>query len=115
MGVEHVDNLCEVCYKMKSDIKFENVMVFENDYDGRTYYSIGISSRDYVNGQVTDDWVTAYINVSFPRDNVPRNKDKIDITKAFFSAYKGKDGKGRFKLVVQEWNEHADEDEYPWG
>ena len=114
MGVEHVDRIREVCYKMKSDIKFENVTVYENDYEGKKYYSIAISSKKYENGQVTDDWVSAYLNVTFNRNNVPINKQRIDITKAFFSAYEGKDGKGKFKLIVQEWNPH-EESAYPWG
>ncbi len=117
MRVEHVDKISEVCYKMEQEVKFKNAMVFENEYDGKTYYSIGISNKKYENGQVTDEWVRAYMNVSFPRNNVPINKQRIDITRAFFSAYEGrKDGKGKFRLVVQEWNPHEDnESEYPWG
>lgn len=101
-----------VCYRMEQDIKFKNAMVFAHEYDGRTSFSIGVSSRDFVDGHKTDEWVNGYITAQFPRDNAPSNKEKIDITKAFFGAYKTRDGKSGVKLVVQEWRPHYDEDSF---
>ena len=97
---------------MSMNLTGENIMVFAHEYNGRTSYSLGVSSKKYVNGQKTDEYIKAYMYVQFPRDNAPRDKDKIDITKAFFAAYEGRDGKTGFKLVVQEWKYHESHGNY---
>lgn len=115
LGAEHSDIRKEVCYRMRrtdQDIKFKNIMVFAHDYEGRTSYSLGVSNKKYVNGQETDEWVNGYITAQFPRDNAPGNKEKVDITNAFFAAYETRDGKSGVKLVVREWNPHYEEDSF---
>lgn len=112
LGAEHSDNGREVCYRMEQDIKFKNVMVFAHEYEGRTAYSLGVSSRKFADGHKTDEWVNGYITAQFPRDSAPSNKEKIDISKSFFAAYETRDGKSGIKLVVQEWNTHFDEDSF---
>ena len=111
LGAEHNDNEREVCYRMEQEVKFKNAMVFAHEHEGRTAYSLGVSSKKYVNGQKTDEWVNGYITAQFPRDNAPGNKEKIDITNAFFAAYETRDGKSGVKLVVREWNPHYDEED----
>ena len=96
-------------------MQFEDVMVFTKDYNGRTLFSVGVSGKKFVNGEQTGEYVTAYLNVQFPRDRQPISKQKIDITKSWLTAYPDKNGKGQFKLIVQEWNPHADEDGYSFG
>lgn len=93
----------------------EDVMVFQHEYNGRKYYSIGISSKKYVDGHTTDERVTAYLNVQFPKQNAPIDKQKINITKSFFAAYEGNDGKPGLKLVVQEWEPCEENNSYLWG
>ena len=103
LGVEHGDKKERCVTKMSMNVNGQKVMVFTKDYNGKTLYSVGISGRKYENGQKTNEWVSAYVNAQFPRDNVPLNKQKIDITKGFLTAFEGKDGKPGIKMVVQEW------------
>lgn len=79
-------------------------------FDGENYttYSRGISSRKYVNGEKTDEWVTEFERVQFPKGTDLPNKCEIDVTKAFeaVTEYKGKKYR---KLVVQEFESVGDE------
>ena len=76
--------------------------IYRHDNDGRVSYSRGISSRKFVDGEKTDDWVTDYETVQLPKGTDLPNKCRIDVTKAFeaVSEYKGKKYR---KLVVQEF------------
>lgn len=101
---------------MGMNVTGEDIMVFAKEYNGRTSYSLGVSSRKYENGRKTDEWIKAYMYVQFPRDDAPRDREKIDIKKAFFSAYENRDGGTGFKLIVQEWCPHGKNDYgYDWG
>lgn len=82
--------------------------VYRFDGDGYTTYSRGISSRKYVDGKKTDDWVTDWERVQFPKGADIPNKCEVEITKAFeaVSEYKGKNYR---KLVVQEYEIVGDE------
>lgn len=96
---------------MNQELKFGDVMVFRHDYNGRATFSIGVSSKKFVDGHTTDERVTAFINVQFPRDNAPHDKERIDITRSFLGAYEGKDKVG-IKLIVMEWTPHIAEDSF---
>lgn len=76
--------------------------IFRYDGDGYTSYSRGISSKKYVDGEKTDEWVTIYENVVFPKGTDLPNKCTIDVTEGFeaVSEYKGEK---RRKLVVREF------------
>lgn len=76
--------------------------IFRYDGDGYTNYSRGISSRKFVNGEKTDEWVTEYEKVQFPKGTDLPNKTDIEVTKAFEAVTEYKDKKYR-KLVVQEF------------
>lgn len=91
----------------------ENIMVFAHEYNGRTSYSISVSGKKYVDGHQTDEYIKHYISAQFPRNNVPGDRAKVDITKAFLAPYEMRDGGTNIKLVVQEWNPH--EETYDWG
>lgn len=88
------------------NVSGKNVMVFAKDYGQRTGYSVGVSSRKYENGRKTDEHINAYIFADFAnRDKVPpKDKEKIDIKKAFLAAYETRDGKTGIKLIVTEWD-----------
>lgn len=57
-------------------------MVFKNEYNGKTFYSIGVSKKNqdgkYENG---------YINVRFKKDVELDNQTKIKIKKAWIDFY----------------------------
>lgn len=89
-------------------ITASGVKVFAHEFDGRTSYSLGVSSPKYVNGQKTNEYVNAYIYAQFPRDNAPRDKDRIDILSAFPAAYEGRDGKVNVKYIVTQWKWHEE-------
>lgn len=103
---------------MKTDTKIERIVintervkVFAQDYNGKTSYSLGVSSKRYVDGQRTDDWVNGYLPIQFTQ-GAPSNGQTISIDKSFLSAYEGKDGKAGIKLVVQEWSGVESEDSF---
>lgn len=79
------------------NITSNNTMIFARDFEGKTHYRAGLSSKKqdgtYENG---------YIDVRLPKDVSLVDKSKIDITKGFLSFYKNKDGKDVFYIVVQE-------------
>lgn len=93
----------------KNNVQFEDVMIFTKDFNGKTLFSIGVSGKKFVDGQKTNEYVTAYVNVQFPRDNQPISRQTIDITKSWLTAYGDRNGKGQLKLVVQEWRPHTED------
>ena len=96
---------------MMNNVEFNNVMVFKHVFNERESFSVGIRSKQYVNGHLTDDTITAYINLQFPRDDKPNDREKIDIKKSFLASYPDKNGNPQLKIVVQEW-ESCDDDSF---
>ena len=94
---------------MKSNVQFEDVMIFKKDFGNRSAYSLGVSGKKYVNGQTTDEKITAYLNVQFARGNAPEHKDRIDIIKSFLAPYPDKNGDVQIKLVVLEWQPYMED------
>ena len=96
----------------KPDMKFiaNNVMVFAHEHNGRTSYSVCVSTAEQVNGQKTGEYARAYLYLQFPRGNAPKNGDKIDITDSFYKAYKTRDGGSGFVVMVKRngWKLHGE-------
>lgn len=97
---------------MKNNSQFEDAMIFKNEFNGRSAYSLGVSGKKYVGGQETGEYVNGYLNVQFSRCNEPEHRQKIDITRSFLTAYEGNDGKAKVKLVVLEWQPHTEDVPY---
>lgn len=41
--------------------------IFRKDFDGRPAYSRAVSSREFKDGQQTDNWIRTYESVKLPR------------------------------------------------
>ncbi len=54
--------------------------VFRNDYNGYSYYKIGVSKKSQ-----TGEWINGYIRCQFKKDVVIENKTKIYIKSGFLS------------------------------
>lgn len=93
-----------------NNAQFKDAMVFRNEFNGHPVYSISISGKKYQDGHETGSYVNTYLNVQFKGDYAPEHKEHIDITNSFLTAFEGKDGNGKMKLVVMEWHPHSDED-----
>lgn len=76
--------------------------IFRHDGENYTSYSRGISSRKFVDGKKTDEWVTDYERVQFPKGTDLADKTDIEVTKAFEAVTEYKDKRYR-KLVIQEF------------
>jgi len=76
--------------------------IFRRDFNGRPAYSRRISAQEYNNG-VKGDWMNAYENVQFPQNTDLPDKTDIEVTKAFETLYRNRNGEIVRKLVVQEY------------
>lgn len=56
--------------------------VFRNDYNGYSYYKIGVSKKSQ-----TGEWINGYIRCQFKKGVALENKAKIYIRKAWLSFY----------------------------
>lgn len=56
--------------------------VFRNDYNGYSYYKIGVSKKSQ-----TGEWINGYIRCQFKKDVSLENKTKIYIRKSWLSFY----------------------------
>jgi len=56
--------------------------VFRNDYNGYSYYKIGVSKKSQ-----TGEWINGYIRCQFKKGVTLENKTKIYIRKAWLSFY----------------------------
>lgn len=70
------------------------VMIFKGDYG----YSTTISNK-----KQDGTYDKMYLQLQLPKDVELENKTKINITKAFLSFYKSKEGLAKPKIVVQEY------------
>lgn len=79
------------------NITSTNTMIFAKEYNGKTYYRAGLSSK-----KQDGSYESAYIDVKLPKGVALNDKSKIDITKGFLSFYKNKENKDVFYIVIQE-------------
>lgn len=77
--------------------------LFRKDFDGRAAYSRSISSKEFVDGQRTDNWINAYESVQMPKGTDLPDKTTIVVTKGFETVYKKRNGEIARRLVVQEY------------
>lgn len=54
--------------------------VFRNDYNGYSYYKIGVSKKS-----PTGEWINGYYRVKFKKDVTLENKARIYLRKAWWS------------------------------
>lgn len=80
------------------------IMIFKNEYGFST--SISRKNQD-------GEYEKMYLSVQLPKGVEIENKTKINITKAFLSFYKNKQGLPQIKIVVMEYktDEEAQERE----
>lgn len=82
-----------------------DAMIFSKEYEGRTFYSLGVSTKNqdgsYTNG---------YLDVQFKKGVELENKTKIDIKDSWFKCYKTKDGKSKVYLFVNEFDGETKKD-----
>lgn len=90
--------------------------IFRRDFNGRPAYSRRISAQEYDNG-VKGDWMNMYENVQFPQNTDLPDKTDIEVTKAFETLYRNRNGEIMRKLVVQEYRvlELGQEQQIPTG
>lgn len=81
--------------------------IYRKDFDGRAAYSRRIAWQEYKDGQ-KGDWLGVYETVKMPRGVDIPDGTVINITDAFESGYKKRDGSLIRQLVVMEF-EIADE------
>lgn len=60
----------------------QSYMIFRNDFNGYSYYKIGISKKSQ-----TGEWINGYIRCQFKKDVSLENRTKIYIRKAWLSFY----------------------------
>lgn len=77
--------------------------IYRKDFDGRPAYSRRIASKEYSQGQTTNNWVSTFENVQLPCGCELQDGTKINITKAFEAVYKDRKGEIKRKLVIQEY------------
>ena len=84
------------------DITGKNIIVFSKEYNGKTYYKAGMSTKNKDGA-----YEYAYIDLKVPKEVNLENKTKINITKGFLSFYNKKEENGVLKtnwyIVVQEY------------
>lgn len=76
------------------------IIIFKSEYG----YSTAISKKNQ-----DGEYENMYLSVQLPRGVELENKTIINITKAFLSFYKNKDGLAKPKIVVMEYTIDADE------
>lgn len=77
-------------------------MVFAKEYNGRTFYSVGLSKKlqdgNYENG---------YMDVSFKKGVELPNKTKINVTKAWLTFYINKDKRTVPQIFISEFESES--------
>lgn len=77
--------------------------IFRKDFDGRPAYSRAVSSREFKDGQQTDNWIRTYESVKLPKDSVLSDGSIIDVTNGFESVFKTSSGDIKRQLVVLDY------------
>lgn len=75
-----------------------DTMIFRKEYEGRTFYSMGVSTKNQ-----EGDYVKGYMDVQFKKGVDLDNQSKIDIKDSWFKVYKSKDGKSKVYLFINEF------------
>ena len=91
--------------------------IYRKDFDGRPAYSRSIASREFVDGQRTDNWIRTYESVKLPRDCNLQNRSLIDVTNGFESVFKTRSGEVKRQLVIMDYKllESGDDAKAPDG
>lgn len=77
--------------------------IYRKDFKGKPAYSRRIASKEFKDGERTENWIGVYEPVQFPKGTNLANKTDITVTKGFEAVYKGNDGEIKRKLIVQEF------------
>lgn len=78
--------------------------IFRKDFDGRPAYSRAVSSREFKDGQQTDNWIRTYESVKLPKDSLLTDGSIIDVKNGFESVFKSSDGSIKRQLVVLDYS-----------
>jgi len=76
------------------------LMVFKNEYNGKTFYNTSIGSK-----QQDGTYENMSLNLQLPRDTHLHNKSSINVHKGFLSFYTKHDGTKVPKLIVMEFTQ----------
>lgn len=77
--------------------------IYRKDFDGRPAYSRGIASREFKDGQQTDNWIRTYESVKLPKDSTLADGSIIDVKRGFESVFKSSNGEVKRQLVVLDY------------
>lgn len=69
--------------------------IFKKEYDGKTYYRLGISKKNQ-----TGNYVNGYIDARFRKDTEVDTDKKIYIDDAWLDFYLDKDGKTKLFIFI---------------
>jgi len=79
------------------------VKIFKREYEGKTYYKIGLSKKDQ-NGK----YINGYIDATFRKDANIDDSKKIYIKNAWLDFYKTKDGKTVINIFINKFDYVSD-------
>lgn len=79
------------------------VKIFKREYEGKTYYKIGLSKKDQ-NGK----YINGYIDAIFRKDANVDDSKKIYIKNAWLDFYKTKDGKTVINIFINKFDYVSD-------
>lgn len=78
--------------------------LFRKDFNGRPAYSRSIASREFKDGQQTNNWIRTYENVQMPKDTNLPDGVTIEVVNGFEATYRMQNGSVGRKLVVTKYN-----------
>lgn len=79
------------------------VKIFKREYEGKTYYKIGLQKKD-INGK----YINGYIDAIFRKDVNIDDSKKIYIKNAWLDFYKTKDGKTVINIFINKFDYVSD-------
>ena len=79
------------------------VKIFKREYEGKTYYKIGLQKKD-INGNT----IKGYIDATFRKDANIDDSKKIYIKNAWLDFYKTKDGKTVINIFINKFDYVSD-------
>ena len=77
--------------------------IYRKDFDGRPAYSRQIATREFKDGQQTDNWIRTYESVKLPKDATLTDGSIIDVKRGFESVFKTSGGDIKRQLVVLDY------------
>lgn len=79
------------------------VKIFKREYEGKTYYKIGLSKKDQ-NG----NYINGYIDATFRKDANVDDTKKIYIKNAWLDFYLNKDGRTVINIFINKFDYVSD-------